>query len=330
MTTFNAMIVRENADGTFSRAIEAKSIDDLPAGEVVVRVYYSSLNYKDALSAKGNRGVTRSYPHTPGIDAAGEVFQSSDDRFKAGDKVIVTSYDLGMNTAGGFGEYIRVPAGWVVPLPEGLSLKESMDYGTAGFTAAMSVDALVAGGVTPESGEVLVTGASGGVGSIAVAILKKLGYRIAGVSGKTDETDYLKSMGVTTVLSIDEATDTSGRPMLKPRWAGCIDTVGGDILSSAIKATEPTGVVTSCGNAAGPNLDLTVFPFILRGVTLAGIDSQNCPMPRREKIWKKLASEWKIDGMDKVVSEIPLRDVGARINDMLAGRHKGRTVIAMV
>lgn len=329
MRTFNALVVREMADGSCKGTIEARSIDDLPEGEVVVRVYYSSLNYKDALSATGNRGVTKAYPHTPGIDAAGEVYRSSDARFKTGDKVIVTSYDLGMNTSGGFGEYIRVPAGWVVPLPEGLSLKESMAYGTAGFTAAMSVDSLVAGGVTPDRGEVLVTGASGGVGSVAVAILSKLGYRIAGVTGKTDETPYLKSLGVETVLSVAEAADTSGRPMLKARWAGCIDTVGGDILASAVKATAPTGVVTSCGNAAGANLDLTVYPFILRGVSLVGIDSQNCPMARRQKIWKKLASDWKLDTMDEVASEIRLDELSARIDDMLAGRHKGRTVVGL-
>lgn len=323
------MVVREQEDGSFSRSIESKPISDLPEGDVLVKVAYSSLNYKDALSATGNRGVTKNYPHTPGIDASGVVAESSDNRFKAGDEVIVTSYDLGMNTAGGFGEYIRVPAGWVVPLPAGLSLKESMFYGTAGFTAAMSVHAMTEGGVSPDMGEVLVTGASGGVGSIAVAILKKLGFRITGVSGKTDETEYLTSLGVSAVMSIEEATDTSGRPMLKPRWAGCIDTVGGEILATAIKSTAPNGVVTSCGNAAGPNLNLTVFPFILRGVSLIGIDSQNFPMQRRLAVWQKLATEWKLDGFDQVVSEIALPDVDARIADMLAGRHKGRTIIRL-
>lgn len=328
MMTFNAMMVREQGDGTFTRAIEARRLEDLPGGDVVVRVYYSSLNYKDALSATGNRGVTKAYPHTPGIDAAGEVVESRDPQFKVGDRVIVTSYDLGMNTPGGFGEYIRVPAGWVVPLPTGLSLAESMGYGTAGFTAALSVDALVSGGVKPDGGEVLVTGASGGVGSVAVAILHKLGYRIAGVSGKTDEADYLRSLGVSTVLSIAEATDASARPMLKTRWAGCIDTVGGAVLSTAIKSTAPTGVVTSCGNAAGAGLDLTVFPFILRGVSLMGIDSQNCPMERRMRVWSKLASAWKIP-MDQVVSEVPLREIDDRIDAMLAGRHKGRSVVSL-
>ncbi|PIE70036.1 MAG: oxidoreductase [Deltaproteobacteria bacterium] len=329
MKTFNAMVVSENTDGSFSRAIQKRTIDDLPDGDVLVRVKYSSLNYKDALSASGNRGVTKKYPHTPGIDAAGVVETSADSRFSPGDEVIVTSYDLGMDTAGGFGEYIRVPAGWVIPLPKGFSLKESMMYGTAGLTAAMSVDALIDGGITPDRGEVLVTGASGGVGSIAVSILHKLGYSVAGVSGKTDESDYLKSLGVGTVLSIEEATDTSGRPMLKPRWAGCIDTVGGDIMSTAIKSVKPFGVLVCCGNAAGPNLDITVYPFILRALVIVGIDSQDFPMDKRLKAWNKLASDWKLDGIQQMVQEAPLSDVDGIINEMLAGRHKGRTVISL-
>lgn len=327
MTEFNALVVRESEDGKFTRKIETKKIDDLPEGDIVVKVEYSSLNYKDALSSIGNRGVTKKYPHTPGIDAAGEVYISNDERFKIRDKVIVTSYDLGMNTSGGFAQFIRVPSQWVVPLPQGLSLRESMEYGTAGFTAAMSVHALILGGVSPENGEVLVTGASGGVGSIAVAILKKLGFKIAGVMGMTDESDYLKSMGVDTILTIEEANDNSGRPMLKNLWAGCIDTVGGDILSTAIKSTSPNGVVTTCGNAAGPNLDLTVFPFILRGISLVGIDSQNYPMDKREQVWKNLAMKWKLENMDQIVTEISLNDVSSRIDDMLSGRHKGRTII---
>ncbi len=327
MELFNAMIVQENEDGKFTRDIKTKALANLPDGEVLVKVAYSSLNYKDALSATGNRGVTKNYPHTPGIDASGLVVESTVDQFKEGDEVIVTSYDLGMNTDGGFGEFIRVPSDWVVPLPEGLTLKESMIYGTAGFTAAMSVNALIEGGIKPDMGEVLVSGATGGVGSISVAILKKLGFTIAGVSGKTHEAEYLKSLGVTTILSIEDAIETSGRPLFKPRWAGCIDTVGGDILSTAIKSTKPNGVVTSCGNAAGPNLDLTVFPFILRGIKLVGIDSQNCPMQTRKKVWHRLATDWKLENTDRVVNEVSLKGVGEKIEDMLAGRHKGRTII---
>jgi len=328
MKSFKALVVRENEDGTFSSAIENKNIEDLPEGDVLIKVKYSSLNYKDALSSIGNRGVTKKYPHTPGIDAAGVVVESSDDNFTKGEEVIVTSYDLGMNTDGGFGEYIRVPSDWVVTLMPGLTLKDSMIYGTAGFTAAMSVNALIEGGITPEMGDVLVSGASGGVGSLAVSILKKLGFTIAGVSGKKDEIEYLTSLGVSKVLSIEEATDTSGRPMLKPRWAACIDTVGGEILETSIKSTKPNGVVTSCGNAAGPNLNLTVFPFILRGIKLVGIDSQNYPMAKRKKVWLKLGTEWKVESIDKVVNEVILEDITPKIEDMLAGRHKGRTIIS--
>ena len=325
--TFKALVVTETEDKQFNRQISTRTIDDLPDGDVIVQVHYSSLNYKDVLSATGNRGVTRKYPHTPGIDASGVVVESADPAFKSGDEVIVTSYDLGMNTAGGYGQYIRVPAGWVVPLPAGLSLREAMIYGTAGFTAALSVWRMVGNGVQPEQGDVLVSGATGGVGSIAVSILAKSGYRVVAVNGVVDETDYLKEIGAKEVISIDEATDTSGRPMLKSRWAGGIDTVGGDILASTIKAVQPNGTVTCCGNVASPDLPLNVFPFILRGVTLIGIDSQNCPMPIRTQIWEKIASNWKIDWLEKLTTEAPFAALDEKIELMRQGKHKGRTII---
>jgi putative YhdH/YhfP family quinone oxidoreductase len=327
--SFKALVVSETEDKQYVRQILSKRIDDLPQGDVVVQVHYSSLNYKDALSAIGNKGVTRNYPHTPGIDAAGVVAESADDAFKPGDEVIVTSYDLGMNTAGGFGQYIRVPAQWVVPLPEGLTSREAMCYGTAGFTAALSVFQLTEHGVLPEHGEVLVSGATGGVGSIAVAILAKLGYKVAAVNGLIDESDYLKKIGAQRIISIEEATDKSGRPMLKNLWAGSIDTVGGDILATSIKSVNPNGVVTSCGNVASPELPLNVYPFILRGVTLVGIDSQNCPMPYRLKTWEKLADEWKIPMMEAVAEEITMADLDQSIDRMLKGQHKGRAVVNM-
>lgn len=329
-TTFKAMVVTETGDQTYQRAVREKSLDDLPPGDVVVQVHYSSLNYKDALSASGNKGVTRRYPHTPGIDAAGQVTQSTSDRFKAGDEVIVTSYDLGMNTSGGFGQFIRVPADWVVPLPEHLTLRESMCYGTAGFTAALSVYQLTGHGIAPEHGEVLVSGASGGVGSIAVSILVKMGFTVAAVNGRMDRSDYLTSLGASSIISIEEATEGGGRPLLKSRWAGGIDTVGGDILATTIKTMKPYGVVASCGNVASPDLPINVYPFILRGVTLVGIDSQNCPMVLRQKTWQRLANEWKIDQMETVVEEIGLEDLNGSIDGMLAGRHHGRTVVRMI
>ena len=327
--TFKAFVVTETADKRYQRRIEEKAIDDLPPGEVLVRVRYSSLNYKDALSASGNRGVTRSYPHTPGIDAAGTVAESRDSRFNPGDAVIVTSYDLGMNTSGGFGQYIRVPADWVVPLPDGLTSREAMCYGTAGFTAALSVFKLTEFGVRPQNGEVLVSGATGGVGGIAVAILTKLGYPVAAVNGKVDAADYLREIGARRVISIEEATDTSGRPLLKSRWAGSIDAVGGDILATAIKSVNANGVVTTCGNVASPELPINVYPFILRGVSLVGIDSQNCPMPARRAAWNKLAGEWKIPQMEAVVEEITMADLEDRVVRMLNRQHRGRAVVCI-
>jgi putative YhdH/YhfP family quinone oxidoreductase len=323
---FRAMWVTETAEKAYERAIVTRNVDDLPAGDVLVQVKYSSLNYKDALSAIGNKGVTRNYPHTPGIDAAGVVASSADPAFTPGDEVIVTSYDLGMNTSGGFSEYIRVPAGWVVRLPKGLTLRESMIYGTAGFTAALSVLRLVEL-VPNDRGEVLVSGATGGVGSIAVSILSQIGYPVVAINGIVDEAEYLRELGAKEVISIEDATDNSGRPVLKSRWAGAIDTLGGDILATTIKSVQPAGAVTCCGNVASPELPLNVFPFILRGVTLVGIDSQNCPMPYREKTWAKLAGEWKLPQLSQVVSETDLDGVSECIDRMLAGKHRGRTIV---
>jgi acrylyl-CoA reductase (NADPH) len=320
--------VEEMPQKAFTRKISEKSIDDLPDGDVLVRVLYSSLNYKDALSASGIRGVTRKYPHTPGIDAAGIVELSRSKEFSQGDEVIVTSYDLGMNTSGGFGQYIRVPADWVVRLPAGLSLKESMIYGTAGFTAGLSVFKLTQT-IFPEHGEILVTGASGGVGSLAVSLLVQMGYDVVGVSGKIEEREFLAKLGVKEILSIQDAIDTSDRPLLKDRWAGVIDTVGGGILATAIKSTNLDGVVTCCGNAASADLPLTVFPFILRGISLFGIDSQHCPMAIRSKIWEKLATEWKLKNFDQLASEIGLTDLDQRIDNMLQGKSKGRTLVKL-
>jgi len=324
--TFKALVVEETDNQAFVRHVKQKSFSDLPEGDVVVRVAYSSLNYKDALSAIGNRGVTRSYPHTPGIDAAGTVEACASGVFQPGQDVIVTSYDLGMNTAGGFGGYVRVPAEWVVPLPQGLTLKESMIYGTAGFTAGMSVFSLTHT-VKPEAGEVLVTGATGGVGSIATAILSKLGYRVVAVSGKFDATDFLSDLGAARVITREACIDESKRPLLKSAWAGVVDTVGGNVLATAIKATHPWGTVTTCGMVASPDLPLTVFPFILRGIKLIGIDSQNCPMTHRQHIWEQLASHWKIDQLEAICQEVSLEEVVPLIDVILKGGIKGRTVV---
>ncbi len=327
--TFKAMVVSEATDGTFQREIAERSVDDLPPGEVLIRVQYSSLNYKDALSAVGNKGVTKKYPHTPGVDAAGVVEESAVDFIKPGDEVIVTGYDLGMNTSGGFGEYVRVPADWIVKKPAGLTLREAMIYGTAGFTAALSVYKLTSNGVAPDQGEVLVTGAPGGVGSIALSILAKMGFDVTAVNGLVDQTDYLMGLGAKRVIPAEEAVDTSGRPLLKALWAGAVDTVGGDILATAIKTVNYGGTVTCCGNAASHELPINVYPFILRGVSLLGIDSVNCPTTVRLPIWDKLATEWKLDHLETIADEIGMDDLNERIELILQGKNRGRAIVSL-
>jgi len=324
-THFDALWVEEQADGTFRRSVVRRSTDDLPPGDLLIEVQYSSLNYKDALSASGNRGVTRSYPHTPGIDAAGIVLESAVETFQPGDEVIVIGYDLGMNTPGGFGGCIRVPAAWAVKRPGGLTLRESMALGTAGFTAAQCVDALLNHGV--RSGEVLVTGATGGVGSIAVALASKLGLSVVAATGKMDEAAYLRALGATSVLDRSAVVDDSGRPLLRERWAGVIDTVGGAILTTAIKTTRYGGAVAACGMVASPALELTVFPFILRGVKLLGVDSVNVPIAERRRLWTLLADEWRLDALEEVARDVTLAELDAEIDIILRGQQRGRVVV---
>ncbi|WP_303745179.1 YhdH/YhfP family quinone oxidoreductase [Bacillus toyonensis] len=328
-TSFRAIVVKEKENNQFERKLVEREINRLPEGDVLIRVHYSSLNYKDALSATGNKGVTRTYPHTPGIDAAGEVVSSEDGSFKVGDQVIVTGYDLGMNTSGGFGEYIRVPSSWIVSLPEGMSLKESMMYGTAGFTAALSVYKLIGAGIMPNMGDVLVTGATGGVGSVAVSILSKLGYNVVGATGKLEEEEMLLCLGAKKVIQRVELSDESGRPMLKGIYAGVIDTVGGKMLETALKLVRYAGCVTTCGNVAGHELHTTVYPFILRGISLVGIDSVQCPVDMRREVWALLATEWKNLELLSYTEECTLEKLDEKFSLILQGKLKGRTVVNM-
>ena len=324
---FKAYVVEEK-EGKFVGKVQTKSIGDLPKGDLLIKIAYSSLNYKDALSASGNKGVTRKYPHTPGIDAVGVVAESENAAFKANDKVIVTSYDLGMNTDGGFGEYIRVPSEWAVKLPEDLSMKEAMIYGTAGLTAGMSVLRLTEL-VKPEDGAIVVSGATGGVGSLSVAILSKLRYAVTAITGKESEKEFLLNLGAKEIILHSEFEHQDKRPLLMSKFAGAIDTVGGAILENIIKSTKAMGVVTCCGNAASPQLNLTVFPFILRGISLIGIDSQNYPMTRRKKVWNKLAKEWKPAQLLDTYHEITLEELPGKIDLMLQGKLKGRTIVKL-
>jgi acrylyl-CoA reductase (NADPH) len=326
--TFKALVVRETPEG-FTRTIEMKETEQLPDHDVLIRVRYSSLNYKDALSAIGNRGVTSRYPHTPGIDAAGVVVKSSDNRFKEGEPVIVTGYDLGMDTSGGFGEYIRVPVDWIVPLPDGLSLKESMILGTAGFTATYSVLKIVDGGISPGNLPVVVTGATGGVGTVGVTLLAQLGYDVAAVTGKKDRHDFLRELGAKEVYSREKVSDTSGKLMLGSQWSAAVDTVGGKILDTVIRQTAHDGVVTCCGNVLGHELQTNIYPFILRGVTLAGTDSGNCLMPQRLEIWNKLASDWKLKSLENIYRQVNLDQLNNEIDLILNGEQTGRVLVSL-
>lgn len=331
--TYTALRIAENADGSFSRSIEECSLDTLPSfeDEVLIRVHYAALNYKDALSATGNKGVTRQYPHTPGIDAAGEVVSSKHPDFNPGMQVICTSYDLGMNTAGGFSQYIRVPGSWVLPLPKTFDLKESMVLGTAGFTAGLGLYKMEQNGQQPSMGPLLVTGASGGVGSLAVAIFTKAGYEVWAVSGSPQSRDYLKGLGASRVLSREEVTDVPPRPLLKNLWAGALDTVGGPMLSSVIRSTGQNGSVAVCGLVASPNFNANVFPFILRGINLLGVESAECDMATRQAVWEALAGRWKISVSTNMITEVSLQTLNEQyIDQILHGQTRGRVIINLI
>ena len=325
--TFRALVASEGEDGKFMREVKSRELGSLPEGEVLIKVKYSSLNYKDALSAVGNRGVTRKYPHTPGVDVAGVVERCAGGEFVPGDSVITHGYDLGMDTSGGFGQYVRVPAKWVLPLPAGLGLEESMMYGTAGFTAAYSVSKIAEGGVAPEDGNVLVTGATGGVGSVAVAILSMAGYPVTASTGKPDCGEFLEDLGAVEVIGRDDLADPAGKLLLKGRWAAVVDTVGGEILATAVKSTGQRGVVTTCGNVASHELNINVYPFILRGVSLIGIDAASCPMEIRKAVWEKLAGEWKLPSLGRISRKVSLEELDPEIDTILRGGQVGRVVV---
>ncbi len=326
MSKFSALQARESAAGGFEQVIVQRDIDDLPAGELLIRVKYSSLNYKDALSASGNRGVTKSFPHTPGIDAAGVVEASSVAEFSAGDEVIVTGYDLGMNTSGGLAQYIRIPASWALKRPKGLSLREAMVLGTAGLTAALCVDKLEQSGLTPDAGTVLVTGATGGVGSVAVALLTTLGYRVAASTGKAEQADYLKALGAQQIVLRAELQDGTDKPMLKEQWAGAVDCVGGDILFNVVKSLRYGASAACCGLTAGVGFKGSVLPFILRGVNLLGVDSVELPLVVKASMWDKLSLQWKVK-LDALVTEVTLEQLPDAIAQILAGKQVGRVLV---
>lgn len=326
---FKALRISEEGEDKFSRSIVERNIDDLPEGDVLIKIHYAALNYKDALSSIGNKGVTKNYPHTPGIDGAGQVVDSKSGEFKEGDEVLVTSYDLGMNTDGAFSEYIRVPAEWVVPLPKGLNLKDSMIIGTAGLTAGIGLYKMEMMGQTPEHGPVVVIGASGGVGSMAVGILAKAGYKVIASTGKEGISDFLQNLGASEVVNREFVNDDSSRPMIKPRWAGAIDTVGGNTLATLLKGCQSGGSVAACGLVGSPILSTTVFPFIINGVNLLGLDSANFPMHERQQVWDRLADPWRLSNLRSVATFCKLEELDPYIDSMLKGAVKGRIVVEM-
>lgn len=323
---FRCLLAEENGEQP-SLTVRTLPAERLPPGSVRIRVAYSSVNYKDALAARGHRGVVKQLPHIPGIDAAGIVDQSTSERFQVGDQVLVTGYDLGQGHWGGWSELIQVPEEWIVPLPSGLSAEEAMMLGTAGFTAAQSVMALQQNGVRPGDGKIVVTGATGGVGSIAVAILARLGFSVVAVTGKLDQHDWLLSLGATQVLEREPVNDTSSRPMLSAQWAGAIDTVGGDILTSLLRSTKYGGCVTTCGLVAGAELHMTLYPFLLRGVSLCGIASADCPAEKRKRVWELLSAAWKPENLPALAEQIRLEDLPDAVDKILAGKMVGRTIV---
>jgi alcohol dehydrogenase len=325
--SFKALWVESTGEKQFSQQIIDRPINSLPDHPLRVAVQYSSLNYKDALSAFGVPGVTREYPHTPGIDVAGTVIEDRSGKFKVGEEVIVCGYDLGMNTSGGLSQRIHVPSEWAVALPGNLSLRDSMVIGTAGFTAALCVQKLLRMGAKPEDGEVLVTGATGGVGTFSIAILSKLGFSIAALTGKTDQEQTLKSLGASQIVARETLSAPNPRPMAKPIWAHAVDCVGGDILSNLIKAIRYGGSVAACGLASSPNITATVLPFILRGVNLLGVDCVELPLAQKAANWQCLASEFKLDRLAEMAEEITLAQTPAYLGRFLNGQVFGRYVV---
>lgn len=320
------LLVTKRDDGQIERRIAAADEKDLPPGDVLVRVKYSSLNYKDALAATGHPGVVSKFPHVPGIDAVGMVEESSSAKFRVGDEVIVTSFELGAGRWGGYAELIRVPADWAVPLPAGLTSRESMILGTAGITAAMSLEAILKQGIQP-GGEAVVTGASGGVGTLAVAMLAQAGFRVVAVSGKPKAAELLRRLGAAEIVPREAVNDSSQRPLLKARWAAAVDTVGGVALATLLRTTQERGCVTACGLVGGTDLPTSVYPFILRGVVLAGINSATYPATERPALWNKLAGPWKPKMLDELATEVSLENLEPKIQEILAGRNVGRVVV---
>ncbi|MFC3884528.1 acryloyl-CoA reductase [Bacillus songklensis] len=324
---FKALIV-DKTESEFLVDIKNISLNDLPHGEVLIKVSYSSINYKDGLASIPNGKIVKSYPFIPGIDLAGVVVSSQDPRFHEGDEVIATSYEIGVSHYGGYSEYARIPADWIVPLPENLTLKEAMALGTAGFTAALSIQRLEDNGLSPDKGKVLVTGATGGVGSLAVSMLSKRGYHVVASTGKASEHDYLHKLGAKDIISREDVYSGKIRPLDKQQWAGAIDPVGGDTLASILSKIDYNGSVAVSGLTGGTDVPTTVFPFILRGINLLGIDSVYCPMELRKELWNRMATDLKPGNiLDSIQKEITLEELPENLPAILKGQARGRIIV---
>lgn len=324
--SFRALVTSE-VDGAYVSTIETKTTDALVDGDILIAVSHSSVNYKDMLSASGNKGVTRHYPHTPGIDAAGVVIESSEPSLPIGTDVAVIGFDLGMNTPGGFAERIRVPASWVLRLPVGLSPREAMQYGTAGLTASLCVEALERAGIEPSQGDVLVTGASGGVGSFAVALLAKRGFRVFAASRKPEAEEFLRSLGAAEIVRPETLSTSGGRPLARERWAAAVDTIGGELLFEIVKSLRYGGAVAACGMASGIDFTGNVYPFILRGARLLGVDSVALPRERKQATLERLAGVDRLADLDRIAAPIPLDALPEAIEAVRDGRVIGRYLV---
>lgn len=322
-----AFVVDKIADNEFTTEIRELSIPKCKENEIVIKVTYSSLNYKDALSSIGHPGVTRKFPHITGVDVVGTVYESTSPVFKIGERVLVTGYDLGMNSDGGHAEFVKVPASWVARVPDSITDKEIMTFGTAGLTAALSINELITNGIKAENGDVLVTGATGGVGSIAVSILSKLGYNVTAITGKKEKFEFLKKIGANEVISREDFMQSSNKPLLSEKYSGVVDTVGGEILAQSLKVLKYDGVATCCGLTSSQDLNTNVFPFILRGVRLIGIDSVECKLEKKQLAWEKLASKWKINTLNNLTNEISLYEIKEAYEKLLSGKAVGRYVV---
>ncbi len=324
---YRALETTEN-DKLFENSIVEKDISSLPEHDTLIKVKFSSLNYKDALSASGNKGVTRNYPHTPGIDAAGIIVETTGNKFKSGDEVIVTGYDMGMNTCGGFGEYIKVPQEWIVKKPENLSLSESMAFGTAGLTAGLCLRKLLLHGLKPEDGEVFVSGVTGGVGIISLMLFNKLGFEVTAITGKLNQEGLLKDLGAKKIIDRNELDLDLISPLQKPIYSGGIDAVGGKILSNLVCMTSQRAAIACCGMVGGLSLDTSIFPFILRGLSLFGIDSAESLIDTKKEVWQNFASSWKLEMIDDNIKNISLDELPTEIDKILKGEQIGRVRIA--